>query len=50
MVVWSVVDRDVVVRGIRVMSWVVAGVPEWYMVVASFHCLDGCVRIRCRCG
>ena len=49
-VVWSVVGRDVVVQGIRVMGWVIAGTPEWYVVVVSFPCLDECVRTRCGCG
>ena len=50
MVVWSVVGRDMAVRGIRARSWVVDGIPEWYEAVMSFPCVDGCVRMRGGCG
>ena len=49
MVIWSVVGRDVVVRGIRVRDWLVARIPEWYEVVVGVPCLDVCVIMRYGC-
>ena len=49
MMVRSVVGRDVVVRDLWVIVWIVAGIPEWQEVVVVVPCPNICVLMRCGC-